>query len=405
MRNLSIIYAAKMFFPPKGRAYFTQIINTCYALAERGCKVWLLVERTKDTSVKETLELYGLREHQNFKVCQLPCLDADKSSDRPSKIKISLKEVFYIFALFKVFSLIRREKADVIFLRRGLGLAKMLIKLKCLSKVPIVYEAHEIVSMALADLQRWTSEERTPKRKIAKIRRLEEFVYSKVEGLITSTRSLKRLIQEEFHTRTRIVVIHNGVKLDGDGFSVQPDRRKGIWYVGSLAPLKGVDILVLSMAYINGEKLVIVGGNSEDMERLKKLAIENKLEDRITFKGFMLPKETKEHLKRAKVLVLPNRDYLYNRCFTSNIKLFEYMAAATPIVASDLPPLREILKDGKNAILVKPDDPKALAEGIKEVLEDDKLSKRMAENAYEDVKQYTWDKRAERILEFITGLK
>ena len=396
---------AKMFFPPKGRAYFTQIVNTCYALAERGCKVWLLVERTKDTSVKATLELYGLREHQNFKVCQLPCLDADKSSDRPSKIKISLKEVFYIFALFKVFSLIRREKIDVIYLRRGLGLTAILIKLRRFLKAPIVYEAHEIVSMDLADLQRWTLKEMTSRRKIDKIRRLEEFVYSKVDGLITSTRTLKRLMEEEFHTRTKNAVVHNGVRLDGGVFSIHLDRREGIYYVGSLAPLKGVEILISSMKYIERAKLTIVGGNSEDTERLKKLVIENKLEDRITFKGFMSPKETKEYLKKAKVLVLPNRGYLYNRCFTSNIKLFEYMAAAAPIVASDLSPLGEILKDGENAILVKPDDPKALAEGIKKVLEDDKLSKRIAENAYRDARQYTWDKRAERISEFIVGLK
>jgi glycosyltransferase involved in cell wall biosynthesis len=401
MKNLRIIYVAKTFFPTKG-AYFVQIINTCYALAERGCKVWLLVERTKDMSVKEAMGFYGLKEHPNLKVYRLPCIEADKSR----KIRVSWKETFYFSAICKVLSLIIREKVDIIFLRRGLSLTKILIKLRWLLKVPIIYETHDVEHMALAESQRWTPKrKKTSERKLDKIRRLEEFVYSKVDGLVTATENLKRIVQEEFGTETKIAAIHNGIRIDETVMGVRPDRKEDIYYVGGLSPWKGVDTLVSSMKYLQKSRLIIVGGSPpRDMERLKKLVIENNLEDRIIFKGFVPYKSAREYLERARVLVLPNRDYFYNRYFSCNIKLFEYMAAAAPIVASDLPALREILKDGKSAILVKPDDPKALAEGIKKALEDEELSRRIAENAYEDVKQYTWDKRAERILEFIAGL-
>ena len=47
---------------------------------------------------------------------------------------------------------------------------------------------------------------------------------------------------------------------------------------------------------------------------------------------------------------------------------------------------------------MEPDNPKALAEGIKNVLEDEELAKKLTEKAYEEVQKYTWDKRAEKIL-------
>src|SRR5262249_13241169 len=67
-------------------------------------------------------------------------------------------------------------------------------------------------------------------------------------------------------------------------------------------------------------------------------------------------------LAAAAVLVLPNsRAEPISARYTSPLKLFEYMAAGRPIVASDLPSLREVLTGGRNAVLVPPDDPGALA--------------------------------------------
>jgi glycosyltransferase involved in cell wall biosynthesis len=76
------------------------------------------------------------------------------------------------------------------------------------------------------------------------------------------------------------------------------------------------------------------------------------------------------------------------------------MASGKPIVASDLPSIREIL-DGSNAFLVAPDDAVQLAEGITQALADDELSASRADKACDDAKKYSWLSRAKSITEYI----
>jgi len=122
------------------------------------------------------------------------------------------------------------------------------------------------------------------------------------------------------------------------------------------------------------------------------------VETRVKFVGFVPHRDIKEYLKEADVGVIPLTDNVTSRYFTSPLKLFEYMAAGLPIVASDLPTIREVLIDHKNAVLVNPGDSKDLARGIKELLDNQELANKLAQRAYEDVKQYSWDMRAERII-------
>jgi glycosyltransferase involved in cell wall biosynthesis len=106
-------------------------------------------------------------------------------------------------------------------------------------------------------------------------------------------------------------------------------------------------------------------------------------------------------LADAAVALLPLPDEPVARYFTSPLKLFDYMAAGVPIVASDLPSLREVLRDGENALLVPPEDPAAVAKAIDRILGDPALARRLAARAREDASAYTWDERAAQLLEFL----
>src|SRR5262249_37644475 len=84
--------------------------------------------------------------------------------------------------------------------------------------------------------------------------------------------------------------------------------------------------------------------------------------------------------------------------FASPLKLFEYMAAGVPIIATALPSLQDILRHGDNAWLVESVEANVLAEGLRSGLQDAPLSSRIAQQAWQDVNSFSWRARASAIL-------
>jgi glycosyltransferase involved in cell wall biosynthesis len=223
------------------------------------------------------------------------------------------------------------------------------------------------------------------------------------------TNKLKEYYVREGVPEEKIIVAPDGVDLEmfDNLMSKKEARRKlgipidkrVICYTGHLYDWKGVNILAMSMKYLSDDHICyFVGGTEEDVFKFKKFIEKNKIPNTVVV-GYVSPIVVPIYLAASDILVLPNiRKGLSE--FTSPLKLFEYMASKRPIVASDLPSIREILNE-ENAVLVEPGNPKALAEGIKRVLNDKKFAYKLSENAYKDVQQYDWVKRAEKIIEFM----
>ena len=180
-----------------------------------------------------------------------------------------------------------------------------------------------------------------------------------------------------------------------------PLTKKIVMYTGHFYEWKGTEILLQAASSLDSDtEVYLVGGKEADIKRIcesgKGLSWTN-----IKMIPFQPPALASKYQQAADVLVVPNisssEDSNY---YTSPLKLFQYMAAGRPIVASDLPSIRTIL-NSENAYLVSPDNPQTHAQGIRDVLSDHQESARRAERAQEDVKQYTWEKRAESIIDFV----
>jgi glycosyltransferase involved in cell wall biosynthesis len=225
----------------------------------------------------------------------------------------------------------------------------------------------------------------------------EAQVWRGAEGYVTITGGLAAELTGRLGLRPRLAVIPDGVRAAVFSSPIVTDRVVG--YAGHLYAWKGVDLLIRATALLPGTRAIIVGGHEKepDIGRLRALASELDIEGRVTFTGQIPPAEVAAHLSKAAVLVLPNPASAISTRFTSPLKLFEYMAAGRAIVASDLPSIREVLRDNENALLVEPGSVDALAAGIRRLLDDPPLSSRLAGAALSEVPLYTWGRRAERV--------
>ena len=178
-------------------------------------------------------------------------------------------------------------------------------------------------------------------------------------------------------------------------------------YTGHLYDWKGAGVLAQAAELLSGVTVLFVGGMERDVVRFQE---EHGHIANILLLGFKPHALVPQYLKAADVLVLPNSNISqsrrlegYSKFETSPIKLFEYMASGRVIVASDMPAIREILNE-ESAVLITPDDPEALARGIRRVLNEPVLAARLGKHAQETVQRYTWDNRANMVLHFINSL-
>jgi len=175
-----------------------------------------------------------------------------------------------------------------------------------------------------------------------------------------------------------------------------------VMYVGHLYKWKGVDLIFEAACQVKAWNFVLVGGKENELAIYRQ-----KAQDKGLTNFFLLGQVKKEkvsrYLKAADCLLLPNVPISReSELYTSPIKMFEYMASGVPIVASDLPSLREILND-KNAFWFKAGEAGDMVRVLGKVFEDAGHSEAVASQAQLDVKEYTWSKRAEKILNFLNS--
>jgi glycosyltransferase involved in cell wall biosynthesis len=370
------------------RARFHQVFQTVHALARQNCEVDLIIGKNRVNVPSEALAHYGLWPHENLRIHLLPMLRREE--DR--FLRISWDGIFLWACLVKVRELVRQRAYDVIYIRH-LNAASFFLRFKRYLHLPILFEAHEIFFL--------TTDRHD---KMEKIKRAEFKTYPRLDGIVSITRGLARQMKEIFSLQAPMAVAPDGVNLDLFGGITRQPRNQKIIYVGQLYPWKGTGTLVEAMQYLPVGELHLIGGSEERIQELRERAARLGVQDRVFFLGQMPPREVKRHLADSAVAVLPLTQDLISASFTSPLKLFEYMAARVPIVASDLPSTREVLSSGVNALLVQPNDPQALGEGIRRLLEDRSLAEGLGQKAYEDVQEFTWERRAQKISHFIRAL-
>jgi glycosyltransferase involved in cell wall biosynthesis len=360
---------------PTTRAHGHAIMKMCTEFSENGNDVELFVPNKGDIEYINKSPFIFYKVKENFKINKVSSFDFLANSGRLGKIWYWVDTISYLVSL-KFFVKVSEE--DVIYTR------DFLIPLIFTKKNNIILELHNI----------------------PRSRFLIKQIFNKINLFVVISRGIKEELIKMSVNEEKIIVCPSGVDIqdletnltkdEAKDFLKLDKNKKVAMYIGLLDEWKGYKTFLESSKFLpESIQVVIIGGEGYQINKLSKLY------KKVIFLGLRPYSELGINQKAADVLVIPNSEkYAISKYYTSPLKVFNHMASGTPIVASDLPSIREILNEN-NCVFASPDSPESLANSIIKVLNDNFLSKKISEQARTDVEKFTWSNRTKQILDFI----
>ncbi len=366
--KLSYLSHAKI---PSQKAHTVHIMKMCSAFAAEGVEVDLIAAKpANEQLIKDPYDFYSV--------------DPDFSI-RGVRWFNSLPGKYYLFGLMSALKSIGL-KGDLVYGRYLFGVwgAWLLGK-------DVVFEAH-------SDLFNRDSLHRKMAYQLIQSPRCR--------GIIVISKALKQAWIDQFpEVEGKIFSAHDGADPPDITPSISsPKNGPTVAYAGSMQPGKGMELIAELIPICPDIKFVIAGGSDEEIRQWR---VKIGPHSNVKFLGFIPHSGVNHVLMDTDILLAPYQERVevgdeISR-WMSPLKIFEYMAAKRPVICSDMPVLREVLKDGKNALLVPGNEPGKWKAAIEELKENQERAEELATNAYNDfIEEYTWRSRARKILEFIS---
>ena len=234
-------------------------------------------------------------------------------------------------------------------------------------------------------------------------RRLIKRWQTKLDGKIAVSSAAVKHIEQYFPGYYN--VIPNGVDVEHFARDIAPlaefqDGKQNVLFVGRPEKRKGLRYLIRAFVEVQraipDTRLIVVGAGKFD--RYERAVRSMKLHD-VVFRSYVPFDELPRYHHTSHVYCAPNTGFE-----SQGIVLLEAMAAGMPIVASNIDGFAGVLTHGVEGLLVKPQDTRALADGILEVLRNPQRAKAMAERGRERAVHYSWDRVSQRVLSYYERL-
>lgn len=229
--------------------------------------------------------------------------------------------------------------------------------------------------------------------RVGKTSKLYQWLYNQIDSIVFDSQlamdvfmsSRPRINRDKMRVIFNAVVVPDKIeKADLRGEFNIPDSEAVVMYHGRLNPEKGLDVLIEAVALVSDKpfRLVLVGRGSDEYTRqLKSLVAARGLTDKVFFAGFRNP--VLAYVAACDIGVLPS--IVREGC---SLAAQEHMSQGHPIIATNNGGQREYIRDGKNGLLVPPDDAENLALAIAKLVDDIQLRRQMGIEAKADYDRY-----------------
>lgn len=349
---MNVCYLAYARFPTE-KAHGAQIAKTCEALARAGHAVELVIPGRTTAISEDAYSYYGIEKNFTLTVARAPDWVAFGSVGFALGMLWFSERAKFLTSFWK---------ADVVYSRDAFVLLQYLLLGR-----PLVYEAHTAPT--------W----------------LTRFVARRVKHVVVISQALKDAYHAYGVLPERITVAPDAI--DPAPFETEYDKSEvraslGIpnkvvaLYVGKIDAAKGATTLAQASEHVDESRQIVLIGSGPGVEVLKRDY------PKALFLHETPYRELPRVLAAADILVVPNSaGDLDASAYTSPLKVYAYLAAKKPIVASRVPALTTVL--GDTVTYVQPDNPLELARALNDPITLSRVS---------SIKPYTWDERAEALL-------
>ena len=317
--------------------------------------------------------LVKVKENQDYQVdvCTLYSRNVFKEELSKNEIRIfdlGLKFKYNFLGVIRLIKIIKSNNYDIVHVHLfPADLFGAVASLFFHKNVKFIFTEHSVFN-------------RRRSNKIFKL--IDLFTYSRYSKVICVSEKVKEsLVAWIPETDHKTVVIKNAVPV-GE-IREQKEYVYDILFVGSLKKVKGLDVFfeaikLLEIKYGRKLKVGVVGDGSLNKE-LKGIAERLNISESVEFLG--VRKDINDLMRKSKIFVLPSR------WEGLPMVILEAMALGMPVVATKVGGIPEVIEDGKDGILVEPENPDELAEAILRLLEDDGLRSLISLNAYKKIKR------------------
>lgn len=353
-----------------------RVLRTCSVLKEQGFEVILFGRELKNSP----------------SVTHLPY------TTKRVKMVFTKGPLFYFFFNFRLYFFLTLNKVDALFANDLDTLWANYCASK-MKKIPLIYDSHEIFC-EVPELQK------TPlKKKIWE--RLERRILPKLKHCITVNQSIADYFKEKYNIPFFVV---RNIPQETPNFKPKSKQELGIPVNRKILILQGAGIniergaeeLVQAMVSVDAHLYIIGGGDVFPV--LKKMITELNLTEKITIKDKMTKSELLHFTYNADIGISIDKDTNLNYHFSLPNKIFDYIQAGIPVLASNLPEIKNIITRYNIGCIIDNHEPKHIAEKLNKMLNSSDY-KTWKENTAKAASENNWENEKQNLEKLIQTVK